>query len=57
MSEPVEERGRQLFVTEDLSPVSKAQISRHYVEYAEMSSPELAVSTSAKPPADPVRFC
>jgi len=57
VSEPIQTGRGQERIAEQVRPFLRGPVTGDYVEYAEMSSPELAVSTSAKPPADPVRFC
>ena len=57
VQQTVQDSRGQDVVVEVLAPIQEALVAGDYVEYAEMSSAELAVSTSAKPPVDLVRFC
>jgi len=57
MGQTVQGGTGQQVIAKDLSPLLEGMIAGDYVEYAEMSSRELAVSTLAKPPADLVRSC
>ena len=55
--EPIQTGRSQQGVSEQVGPFFRCTVAGDYVEYAEMSSPELAVSAFAKPPADLVRSC